>query len=127
MRNNLLFLISLAFSSVAFAQSACVATAPITLDCTSRQCTMSACWPVAVDGLSKCFFRITTATGALPTISGVVTTPGLACEAAMPRLLAGEVSITASGVNPFGEGVISAPLALTTGLRPLAPSGVAVR
>lgn len=115
--------------AAAHAQAACPPSPnPVTLNCTTATCRAEACWATPEASLTGCNLYITTPTGALPPISGSMTTPGTICTVPMPKLVTGTHSLTARGVNGFGEGpALPTPLSLQTGQPPAAPSDLAIR
>lgn len=126
---RILFAIVCLFAAAANAQSACpVSPNPLTKNCTGATCTAEACWATPDPSLTGCNLYITTPTGALPAISGSMTTAGTVCSITMPKLVTGTHSLNAKGVNAFGEGAAMAiPLSLVTGAPPGASSGLAIK
>jgi hypothetical protein len=117
-------------SAPAQAQSACNPMVnPLTKNCTSVGCTFEACWATPDTSLTGCNLYITTPSGALPPISGTMTTPGSVCSVTAPKLISGTHAVNAAGVNAFGEGPkMATPLSLVTGGAPgTAPSVILVK
>lgn len=118
-------------SAVALALAATLAHAQAaqTLDCTSRACRAEATWAPSDASLTGCNLYITNSAGTtLPAISGTMTTPGALCTMSMPTLLKGTYTLTAKGINAFGEGApLAIPLSLTTGTAPGAASAVVIK
>lgn len=119
--------LALAVACPVQAQTSCPVANAVTRDCTSTACKAEACWATADASLSGCNLYITTPNGALPAISGSMTTPGRVCTVQMPKLITGVHQLNARGLNAFGEGApMATPFALTTGTVPAAPSAVAM-
>lgn len=96
----------------------------VTLDCTTRPCVATGTWTPPDLSLTGCNLYI----DALPAISGTVVTDKTTCSATMPKLLTGAYSLNMAGVNAFGVGAkMPAPLGLTTGTPPGAPSRLVVQ